>query len=231
MRAVGDGAWGIVSRVGWASGIGWGGGGCRRVPTSSGLGVGKGARMRHEVRLERDGVLLRPLRPEDAEVLHPHLDERMWAGMSAPLPPSPEALAEEFCALINRPDCLAFAVEEEGRVLGRTTFYDLVPGLRTEIGSTVYLRSAWGTRVNPVCKLLLFKHAFEELDVGRAALRCDHRNLRSHRAIARLGARFEGTLRGYRRAADGTVADVDYFSVLRAEWPRVRDGLERRLAG
>lgn len=127
--------------------------------------------MRHEVRLERDGVLLRPLRPEDAEVLHPHLDERMWEGMSAPLPPSPEALAEEFRALINRPDGLAFAVEEEGRVLGRTTFSDLVPGLRTEIGSTVYLRSVWGTRVNPVCKLLLFEQAFDELDVGRAALR------------------------------------------------------------
>lgn len=187
--------------------------------------------MEHDLTLNRAEVRLRPLRPEDALALHPHLDEQLWAGMAVPLPASPEALAEEFSAVIRKEDGLAFAVERDGRVVGRTTFYDLVPGLRTEIGSTFYLRSVWGTRVNPLCKLLLFEHAFQSLDVGRAALRCDHRNRRSHQAIARLGARFEGTLRGYRYAADGTVADVDYFSVLRAEWPAVRQGLERRLAG
>ena len=56
------------------------------------------------------------------------------------------------------------------------------------------------------------------------------RNARSHAAIARLGATFEGTLRRFRPAADGTIADVDYFSVVREEWPAVRTGLEARLA-
>jgi hypothetical protein len=29
----------------------------------------------------------------------------------------------------------------------------------------------------------------------------------------------------------GRVRDTVYFSILAAEWPRVRDGLDRRLAG
>lgn len=185
--------------------------------------------MEHSTTLTRDGVRLRPLRVEDAPAFRALVDEESWAGMSSPLPASDEAMAEHLAGMIAAPAQLAFAVEQDGRLAGRSTLYELVPGLRVEIGSTIYARDVWGTEVNPTAKLLLFTHAFEELGVGRVALRCDHRNTRSHRAIARLGARFEGTLRAFRRAADGTVADVDYFSVLRSEWPAVRQGLEARL--
>ena len=185
--------------------------------------------MEHSTTLTRDGVRLRPLVVEDAPAFRALVDEEIWHGMSAPLPASDEAMAEHLRGLIERPGGLAFAVEREGRLVGRTTLYDLEPGLRVEIGNTIYAREAWGTEVNPTAKLLLFTHAFEELGVGRVALRCDHRNTRSHRAIARLGARFEGTLRAFRRAADGTVADIDYFSVLADEWPAVRQDLENRL--
>ncbi len=133
--------------------------------------------------------------------------------------------------LIEADNAMAFAVEQDGRLVGRTSFYDLVAGLRTEVGNTIYSREVWGTAVNPAAKLLLFGHAFDALGLERVALRCDHRNTRSHAAIARLGATFEGTLRRFRPAADGTIADVDYFSVLREEWPVVRDGLLSRLGG
>ena len=149
--------------------------------------------------------------------------------MSIPLPLTDVAMAEHLAQVVDQPGGMAFAVELGGSFVGRTTFYDLVPGLKIEIGNTIYARSVWGTRVNPAVKLLLFDHAFSTLEVGRVALRCDHRNTRSHQAIGRLGATFEGTLRHFRPAADGTVADIDYFSVLREEWPAVRSGLESRL--
>lgn len=186
--------------------------------------------MRHDLVLRRGDVTLRPLTAEDAPALRALLDAGMWAGMSAPLPATDEEMAEHLRPLVDSPTVLGFSVVRDGELIGRTTFYDLVPGLRVEVGHTVYTRSAWGTHVNPTCKLLLFTHAFEELGVERVALRCDHRNTRSHRAIARLGAAFEGTLRRYRPAADGSLADVDYFSVIREEWPAVRVGLEERLA-
>lgn len=186
--------------------------------------------MLHDVILSRDGLVLRPLSQADAPTLRKLVDEGMWAGMSAPMPSDDDAMATHLGEMMAHPTTLAFAVDLDGRLVGRTTFYDLVPGLRVEIGNTVYAREVWGTRVNPAAKLLLFGHAFDELGVGRVALRCDHRNIRSHRAIARLGASFEGTLRRFRPAADGSIFDVDYFSVLRDEWPDVRGKLQRRLA-
>jgi RimJ/RimL family protein N-acetyltransferase len=61
-------------------------------------------------------------------------------------------------------------------------------------------------------------------------LKTDIRNHRSQRAIARLGAAYEGVLRRYQRRADGSVRDTVLFSITAEEWPRVRAGLLARLA-
>ncbi|GAB2469362.1 GNAT family protein [Luteococcus sediminum] len=179
--------------------------------------------------MQHGSTTLRPLSPADATGFRAIVDEQSWAGMGVPLPATDAAMAVHLRDLVDAPATLAFAVEHDGGLVGRTCFYDLVDGLKVEIGNTIYARHVWGSAVNPAAKLLLLEHAFEVFGVGRVALRCDHRNTRSHRAIERLGAHFEGTLRHFRPAADGTVADVDYFSILRDEWPRVRSGLEARL--
>ena len=184
----------------------------------------------HDIILTRGDICLRPLETADAPALRAIVDEETWAGMSSPLPQSDDAMAEHLVGIIEKPTVRAFAVEKTGRLVGRTTFYDLVPGLKVEIGHTICTREVWGSDVNPTCKLLLGEHAFGPLGVERLALRCDHRNARSHAAIRKLGATFEGTLRRFRPAADGTIADVDYFSILREEWPAVRERLEARLA-
>lgn len=185
--------------------------------------------MHHDIVLSREDITLRPLERSDAAALRAIVDEQMWAGNSQPLPASDDEMAEVLGALIDAPGTLVFAVEKEGRPVGRTALYDLTPGLKVEIGNTIYARDVWATAVNPTSKLLLLTHAFDTLDVGRVALRCDHRNARSRGAILRLGATFEGTLRRFRPAADGTTADIDYFSVLAEEWPAVRAGLRQRL--
>lgn len=185
--------------------------------------------MRHSLALADGDIRVRPLEAADASALRALVDDEIWAGMSSPLPRDDAAMAAHLEEMSDRPGVLAFAVERAGRIVGRTTFYDLVPGVRVEIGNTFYARDHWGTAVNPTVKLLMLDHAFTELGVGRVALRCDSRNTRSHHAILRLGAHFEGTLRSFRPAADGTIADVDYFSILREEWPRVRAGLRARL--
>lgn len=186
--------------------------------------------MQHDLSLATHGVRLRPLSPAaDGPALHALVDTDMWAGMSQPLPPTAAAMRDHLATLAAQPASYAFGVEHDGRFVGRTTLYDIVLPVRAEIGNTIYARHVWGTTVNPAVKLLLFTLAFDELGLTRVALRCDARNTRSHRAIARLGATYEGTLRAFRPAADGTIADVDYFSVLAAEWPTVRAGLLARL--
>jgi RimJ/RimL family protein N-acetyltransferase len=118
-----------------------------------------------------------------------------------------------------------------GSVVGTTSYLDVAPrDARLEIGSTAYRPELWATRVNPEAKLLLLEFAFERLGAGRVQLKTDVRNQRSQRAIARLDARYEGTLRRYQRRDDGTVRDTVRFSILAEEWPRVRAGLLARLA-
>lgn len=118
-----------------------------------------------------------------------------------------------------------------GAVAGITSYLDVSPvDARLEIGGTAYRPELWGSAVNPDTKLLLLGYAFEPLHAARVQLKTDVRNLRSRRAIAGLGARYEGTLRSYQRRADGTLRDTVLFSVIAAEWPAVRDRLLHRLA-
>jgi RimJ/RimL family protein N-acetyltransferase len=115
-------------------------------------------------------------------------------------------------------------------VVGTTSYLDVsITDARLEIGSTAYTPAVWGSAVNLETKLLLMTHAFEVLGVGRVQLKTDVRNVRSQRAIARLGARYEGTLRRYQRRVDGSVRDTVMFSVTAEEWPAVEQGLAKRL--
>lgn len=130
---------------------------------------------------------------------------------------------------------LAFAVIDlgTGRAIGSTSYYDWsTPDGRIEIGWTWYGAAAQGTHVNPACKLLLLAHAFDDLGAVRVALRCDADNARSRRAIAGIGATFEGVLRAHSRRQNGLPGnrDVAYFSILAGEWPAVRRRLSTRLA-
>jgi N-acetyltransferase len=68
--------------------------------------------------------------------------------------------------------------------------------------------------------------------VGRASrvAQDDERNVRSRRAIERLGARLDGIRRADMPGADGTVRNSAYYSILRDEWPAVRATLDESLA-
>jgi RimJ/RimL family protein N-acetyltransferase len=117
-----------------------------------------------------------------------------------------------------------------GVVIGTTSFLDVSVGdARLEIGATAYSPAVWGSEVNPETKLLLLGYAFDELGAGRVQLKTDVRNVRSQQAIARLGARYEGTFRRYQRRSDGTIRDSVFFSIIAEEWPAVQSRLQSRL--
>jgi len=119
-----------------------------------------------------------------------------------------------------------------GAIAGVSSYLEVsVADSRLEIGRTLYPPAVWGTQLNPETKLLLLGLAFDELGAGRVQLQTDVRNTRSQRAIERLGAKYEGTLRRHKRRDDGTVRDSILFSVTAEEWPAVRAGLEERLSG
>jgi RimJ/RimL family protein N-acetyltransferase len=184
-------------------------------------------------------IELRPADPErDADELFAALDD---AGVWRHVAGRPTDAAELAATLRGRfdlgwhpwivrlrHDYLGIAA---GTLIGTSSYLEVAPNdARLEIGSTTYAERVWGSAVNPDAKLALLRYAFDELGAGRVQLKTDVRNQRSQRAIARLGARYEGTLRRYQRRAEDTVRDTILFSILIEEWPEVRAGLEARLS-
>lgn len=116
------------------------------------------------------------------------------------------------------------------QVVGSTSYLLVDSEQKTvEIGSTWYIPDVQGTKVNPECKYLLMKHAFEDWGAIRIQFITDANNLHSQRAILKLGARFEGRLRNHKVRGDGSMRDSMVYSVIANEWPTVREGLLARI--
>ena len=127
---------------------------------------------------------------------------------------------------------LPFAVIHlpSGRVAGATRYLNIVPKDRgLEVGGTWYGIEFQRTAVNTECKYLLFTHAFETLKCIRVQIKTDSRNVRSQRAIERIGAKREGVLRNHMVLPDGRYRDSVFYSILDREWPQVRRNLEEIL--
>jgi RimJ/RimL family protein N-acetyltransferase len=124
----------------------------------------------------------------------------------------------------------AIVAVEQGRAIGMTSYLDIRPRDRgLEIGFTWVAKPFQGTAINPECKYLLFRHAFEEQGAIRVQLKTDLRNLQSQAAIAKLGAVREGVLRKHMIRPDGYQRDSVMYSVTCDEWPAVKKRLEDRL--
>ena len=129
-----------------------------------------------------------------------------------------ENTPEEWAAYIERlnalPNRINFAVLVGGEVAGRISYSEVRPSdLWVEIG-TMLTPPFQGTAANPEAKLLLMTRAFEDLGANRVQFKVDERNARSLRALERLGAVREGTLRQFQVRPDGFARSSVMFSVL-----------------
>jgi len=128
---------------------------------------------------------------------------------------------------------LPFAVilRATGKAIGCTRYmYINIPDRGVEIGGTWYGLDYQHTSVNTECKYLLLRHAFECWRCIRVQLKTDLNNVRSQRAIERLGAVKEGVLRNHMIRPDGTARDTVMYSIIDREWPLVKARLEELLA-
>ena len=114
-----------------------------------------------------------------------------------------------------------------GKVAGATRYLNIMPKDRgLEIGGTWYGTEYQRTLVNTECKYLLLTHAFERLGCIRVQLKTDLRNVRSQKAIERIGAKREGILRNHMILPSGQFRDSVFYSILDSEWPEVKKRLE-----
>jgi N-acetyltransferase len=178
-------------------------------------------------------VRLEPLRREHATELWPSAREvGLWDYMVARVD-SKEDLDAWIQARINGRDAgtaIPFLLRDgAGAAAGSTSIFD-IKHPTMEVGHT-WIGKPWRrTALNTEAKLLVLGHCFEGLGAIRVQLKCDERNLASRKAIERLGAVYEGTIRNQLVLHDGRKRQARVYSILDDEWPRVREGLRLRLA-
>lgn len=193
------------------------------------------ASVQHPLTLTGRVVVLEPL----AEV---HLGPLIALGKATPevyrftSTPTTDAAAEAyFSRAFHERDAgtaYPFAVRHlaSGDVIGSSRLYKLDYGNRNcEIGFTWFAPAVHGGGVNLESKYLMLRYAFETLTFLRVQFHTDARNVRSQKAILKLGAVYEGTLRAERVMKDGFIRDSMLFSIIYSDWPDVKRNLEARL--
>jgi N-acetyltransferase len=186
------------------------------------------------VRLTGSHATLEPLAPEHAAALaEAARDGELWRLWYTRIP-SPEQMVAEIARrleLRERGSMLPFAVlDAAGVPAGMTTYMNIdAANKRAEIGSTWYARRVQRTALNTECKLMLLRHAFEQLDCIAVEFRTHRINTQSRRAIERLGAQLDGMLRSHQRMDDGSLRDTAVYSIVASEWPTVRAHLQHQL--
>lgn len=156
---------------------------------------------------------------------------KLWT-TSVPAPGDTRSYVGQALEAQRQGTALPFVVRcrTRGEIVGSTRFcHAVAEHRRLEVGYTWYAQSAQRTAINTDCKLLLLRHAFDELDAIAVELRTHFHNRASRRAIERLGARQDGVLRQHQILPDGTLRDTVVYSILDREWPTVRRGLEDML--
>lgn len=188
------------------------------------------------VALSGDMVVLDPLRVEDHDgLVEAARDGELWtlAYTTVPRPAEMRDAVDQWLGLQAAGSLAPFTVRrrDTGRIIGLTTFCNIDGDNRhVEIGGTWNARSAQRTGTNTESKLLLLRHAFDTLDCIAVEFRTHWLNHQSRRAIERLGAKQDGVLRSHRLMRDGTLRDTVVYSIIRIEWPAIRNELERRLS-
>ena len=110
-------------------------------------------------------------------------------------------------------------LKRKNKLIGCTRFLEIQPQhKKLEIGSTWLHPDYWGTSANAECKLLLLTFCFEILHALRVQLKTDENNIRSRKAIEKIGGRFEGIIRNDMVRDNGTKRNSAIYSILDEEW-------------
>ena len=113
--------------------------------------------------------------------------------------------------------------KRSGSYAGCTRF-----GLIDPVNSVLHIGWTWigkkfqGTGLNKEVKYLMLKYTFEVLEFHKIEFRVDERNLRSRKAVEKIGGKLEGTLRENVIMTDGFRRNTCCFGILKSEWPTIK---------
>ena len=135
-------------------------------------------------------------------------------------------------AMADKGEHVPFAIfdDESGELVGSTRYCSIMREDRNlEIGFTFITPKYQRSHINTHAKYCLLKHAFEGLGAIRVEFKAHEKNEKSRKAIARLGATYEGLLRHQRILSDGTFRNTAIFSIIASEWTAIKSTLEAKM--
>ena len=188
--------------------------------------------VRVTVRLQRDGVLLRPFRDAELEALVEI--QRGWSeddGVHGGGRPTREQLAARIASSgtwVEGPVGLLLAIESGGRLVGevqaRGNRSQLLPTGVFELGIEVYGPDDRGKGIGRAALAEMTRYLFDEEHANRVQLSTDVDNRAMRRAAEAAGFRFEGVMRGFWPASDDATRDFALYGETRTDHAGRGDG-------
>lgn len=187
------------------------------------------------IKLKGNTVCLEPIELEHLEgLIHAGRDQSIWEWVTFQL--SDPAVAERFVKHVSTmPDNgegLGYAIRcnESGSIIGGTGYWHVDHvNQKLEIGGSWITPDKQRSGANTETKYLMLRNAFEKLDCKRVGFSVDTKNLKSIKAITRIGATKEGVLRSDMNLHGGRDRDSAVFSIIKSEWPSIKARLESLL--
>ena len=146
--------------------------------------------MKFELQPSLEGELLelRPLRRDDFEALFlAASDPLIWEQHPESDRYTRTVFQKYFDGAIESRGAFAIIERQSGRIIGSSRYCNLKPD-EVEIGWTFLERKFWGGEYNRELKKLMLDHAFKF--VNRVVFVIGENNLRSRKAIEKIGAKF-----------------------------------------
>lgn len=181
-----------------------------------------------ELTLQNEQVILRPLQLDDEAALWPIAQEKeLWRYGLKDLSEPGELKKYIASAIKDREEGTAavwvIIAAKTGEVAGCTRLGEISwKDERGQIGWTWIGKNFQGTGLNKAMKYEIFKYGFETLGLNRIELKADERNLQSRRAMEKIGAKYEGTLREHMKINDGFIRNTVFYSILKSEWEALK---------
>ena len=190
-----------------------------------------------ELILETDRVILRPISENDFnDLLELAQEQEMWKYFALNL-----ADREHFQKWMDAAFADSFAgtripfsiiVKKTGEIAGSMSLMNIsYHDLRTEIGSSWLGKNFRGTDINRHAKYAMMRYAFEELNFERVEFKTDVLNERAKQGLRKVGGKEEGVLRSHMTMWHGRRRDSIYFSVIKNEWPSLKQTIFKDIEG
>ena len=134
-------------------------------------------------------------------------------------------LKEYISNALKADNVIAFAIYDKrtSSYVGSTRFGNIDTKNKVlHIGWTWISPATLGTGLNHKMKFLMLSYAFEHLGFEKVELRIDERNIKSRKAVEKLGASLEGILRKNVTTKNNFRRSSCCYGILKEEWPTLK---------